>query len=230
MPDPQTPENLVPSVECAADLVLRRTEIQHESEYQYLNLWSENIYRISVDTCPVVEVPDLYLWRSILIEETWHPAIDREDGWWFGPRLHPDTKAPHLPESAKQHTIFPKGLPGGNDSLNNFPIFIPSLPAHLDALIYQMTRYQHSKPELASLALWEIKNLARYLYLELPHQQLRLLIELEEDEFIDRYLQNYNRKPFLVYRKAPGTDSELEPTRVKEWDPSSYPDWCRITQ
>jgi hypothetical protein len=133
---------------------------------------------------------------------------------------------PNLPEYAKQPTIFPTWLPRGKDPSNNIPIFIPSLPAHLDALIYQATQYRHSKPELAELASWEIRNLTRYLYLELPHQQLRLLIEIEEDDFIDHYLQNYKRKPVFVYRRVPGTDSEFESTRVKEWDPSSYPDWC----
>lgn len=110
-PGPQIPGEPFPSVECDADLVLRRTEIKHESEYQYLNLWSETMYRISVDNCSVVEVLDVYPWHHILVEEKWHPDIDREDGWWFGPRLHPDTKVPNLPERVKPHIIFSKRLP-----------------------------------------------------------------------------------------------------------------------
>jgi hypothetical protein len=112
-PGPQIPGQSFPSLECDADLVLRRTETKHESEYQYLNLWSETTYHVSVDDCPVVEVPDVYPWHHILVEEKWHPAIDREDGWWFGPRLRPDTRVPNLRERATPHTIFSKGLPRG---------------------------------------------------------------------------------------------------------------------
>lgn len=114
--------------------MLQKTKVEHESEYQYLSLWSETTYRISVDDCPIVEVPDVYPWHHILVEEKWHPALDRENGWWFGPRLHPDTKVPNLPERATQHTIFSEGLPRGKGPSNNYPIFVPSLPMYLDAL------------------------------------------------------------------------------------------------
>jgi hypothetical protein len=70
------------------------------------------------------------------------------------------------------------------------------------------------------LASWIIRNLTRYLYLELPHQQLPLLIELEEDEYMEEYLRDYKRKPRFVYREGRGT-------QVQEWDPTSYPDWCK---
>lgn len=224
-PGPHIPGKPIPSVECDADRVLRRTEIKHGSEYQYLNLWSEIVYRINVDTCPVVEVPDVYPWHHVLVEAKWHPAIEREDEWWFGPRLCPDTKLPNLPERATLNTIFSKGLPRGKGASNKCSVLVPSLPVYLDALIYQVTHYKQSKPGLASIASWQIRNLTRYLYLELPHQQLPLLIELEEYGFMEDYLQGYKRKPFYVYRRLPG--SNLESIQVKEWDPNSYPDWCK---
>ncbi|KAF1358126.1 hypothetical protein EJ07DRAFT_157130 [Lizonia empirigonia] len=95
-PDPEIPGNVFPSLKCDADLVLRRIETKHESEYQHLSLWSETTYHVSVDDCPFVEVPDVYPWHHILVEEKWHPAVSRKDGWWFGPRLHPDAKIPNL--------------------------------------------------------------------------------------------------------------------------------------
>jgi hypothetical protein len=223
-PGPHLVETIFPSVECDADVVLRRTEVRNECEYEYLCLWLETTYRLSVDTCPVVEVPDVYSWHHVLMEETWHPAIGREDGWWVGPRLHPDTKVPNLPERAIQPSLFHEGWPRGISSTKHFPVHIPSLPAYLDALIYHVTRYKISKPGLASIASWQIRNLTRYLYLELPRQQLPLLMELEEDQFMEEYLRNYKRKPFFVYRAVGG--NELEATRVKEWDPASYPEWC----
>ena len=69
---------------------------------------------------------------------------------------------------------------------------------------YHVTQYKHSKPGLASIASWQIRNLTRYLYLELPHQQLPLLIELEEHEFMHDYLQSDKRKPFFCLSESAG--------------------------
>jgi hypothetical protein len=53
---------------------------------------------------------------------------------------------------------------------------------------------------------------------------LQRLIELEEDEFLEEYHWNYERKPIFVYTAVCG--NELEATRVKEWNLTSYPEWC----
>jgi hypothetical protein len=207
--------------ESVADIFLERTKIEDDNEYAYLCLWSETTYHINVDECPFFEVPDFYPWYKILIEEKWHPAIGREDGWWYGPRLSSETKLLGLPERAVAAWTFSERLPRGKSPSNDYPILVPSLPAYLDALIFHATRYRQSKPNFALLASWIIRNLTRYLYLELPHQQLPLLIELEEDEYMEEYLQDYKRKPCFVYREGRGT-------RVQEWDPTSYPDWCKV--
>jgi hypothetical protein len=115
---------------------------------------------------------------------------------------------------------FSAHLPRGKSPSNAHPILVPSLPAYLDALVFHETHYKKSKPGFKLLASWIMRNLTRYLYLELPHQQLPLLMELEEDEYMEEYLRGYKRKPFFVYRGGLGT-------RVREWDPDSYPDWCK---
>jgi hypothetical protein len=206
--------------ESEADMFLQRTKIEDDNEYEYLCLWSETTYHINVDDCPFIEVPDFYPWYHVLIEEKWHPAIGREDGWWYGPRLSSETKLLGLPERTVAAKTFSEQLPRGKSPSNDHPILVPSLPAYLDALIFHATRYKQSKQEFALLASRIIRNLTRYLYLELPHQQLPLLMELEEDEYMEEYLWNYKRKPFFVYREGLGT-------RVQEWDPTSYPDWCK---
>jgi hypothetical protein len=142
-PGPHTPWESFPPTKRDADLLLRRTDVEQNSEYQFLSLWSETAYRITVDECPTVEVPDVYPWQYILVKEKWHPAVDRENGWWFGPRLHPDTAIKNLPERATPSTIFLIGLPRGKGPSSNHPILVPSLPTYLDALIYHKTQYQH---------------------------------------------------------------------------------------
>jgi hypothetical protein len=148
-PDAPPPWEICPPTERDADFVLRRIDIIHDSEYHSLSLWTETTCHISVDDRPTVEVPVVYPWQQILVEEQWHPAINRDDGWWYGPRLHPDSKLPNLPERAKPPTLFSKGLPRGKSATHDQPVSIPSLPTYLDALIYHITRYhQYSKPGL----------------------------------------------------------------------------------
>ena len=224
-PGPQTPNEPYPCDTCDADLVLRRTDVEDENEYHYLSLWSETTYRIKVDECQLIEVPDMYPWQKILVEEKWHPALHREDGWWFGPRLHPASKAAaNLPEHTKAPTLFSETLPRGKSLSSKHAVYVPSLPTYLDALIYHRNQYKHSKPGLTLTSGCQIDNLTRYLYLELPCQQLPLLIELEEDKYMEGYLRTHKRKPRFVYRRTP--EGQFEATRVKEWDPTSYPDWC----
>ncbi|KAH7555232.1 hypothetical protein BM1_06855 [Bipolaris maydis] len=229
-PSPPMPREPFPCSdrESDADFVLRRIDAEDESEYRHLILWSESTYHVSVDDCPLIEVPDVYPWNHVLIEERWHPAIGQENRWWFGPRLHPDTKVRNLPERATPPTLFPKGAPRGKSPTNTHSVYILSIPAYMDTLVYHMIHYKLSKPGLATLASLQIANLTRYLYLELPHQQLPLLIELEEDEFMEEYLRNYQRKPFFVFREA--HSGGLESARVKEWDADSYPSWCRTIE
>jgi hypothetical protein len=181
-----------------SDFELELTKIEDENEYAHLCLWSGSTYHINLDDCPFIEVPDFYPWYKCLIEEKWHPCLgtDREDGWWYGPRLVASTKQPNLPEQAVAPPTFHPKLPRGKSPSNPHPIFIPSLPAYMDALVYHTTHYRKSKEELALDATWIVGNLVRYLYLELPHQQLLLLMEMEEDGYIEEYLKDYKRKPF----------------------------------
>jgi len=209
-----------------ADFSLERTKIKDENEYAYLCLWSESTYHINVDDCPFIEVPNLYPWYNVLIEEKWHPCLgtNREDGWWYGPQLIASTKQPNVPEQAVALRTFHPRLPRGKSPSNPHPILVPTLPAYMDALVYHTTRYRPSKEGLALHSAWIVENLVRYLYLELPHQQLPLLMEMEKDEYMEEYFKDYKRKPFFVYGIVEGV---FKSKQVRLWDPSSYPEWCR---
>jgi hypothetical protein len=41
---------------------------------------------------------------------------------------------------------------------------------------------------------------------------------------MENYLKKYVRKPVFVYRTT--SREEFKATRVKKWDPASYPEWC----
>jgi hypothetical protein len=209
---------------CDADIVLRRTHIEDNNEFPYLALWSEITYHMDVDRCAAIEVPDVYCWQPILVEESWHPAMNRPNGWWYGPRVHPDTKVLNSTGSAHPNAIFFSNHPRGKSSSNPHTVFVPGLTSYLDSLIHHVTNYKISKPGLWALSSWQLRNLTRYLYLELDHQKLPLLIELEESEFMEGYLNRFVRKPKFVYRRD--ENGEFEATKVREWDPESYPEWC----
>jgi hypothetical protein len=223
-PEPEASHGHDPIDKCDSDLVLRRLQIGNDNEFAYLALWSEESYHINVHECATIKIPDVYSWQPILVEESWHPAMHRDNGWWYGPRVHPDTEVPNAPLSAHPKAIFFPGLPRAKSATHPHSILIPALPNYIDALIYHMTRYKTSKPGLWALSAWQLRNLTRYLYLELDHQQLPLLIQLEEYEFMEGYLKRFVRKPRFVYRVD--ERGSFGATRVREWDPESYPEWC----
>jgi hypothetical protein len=186
------------SIHRDADVLLQTTANPLHWEYSHLRLYSESSYRLSVDTSPLIHVPDVYPWKTMLIEEDWHPANNRTDDYWYGPHVHPTSKL-NYPEGAALPTAFPPGLPRGISPIKTNGVYIPTLSRYLDSLIYHKTQYRDTKRGLSMQATWLIENLVRYLFLELSHQRLPLLAELKEGEYMDAYLERYIRKPFYVY-------------------------------
>lgn len=190
-----------------ADMVLERTH--HETlQIYYLRFWSEETYRINIDSCLLIEVPDVYAWRPYLIEEEYHPAISRKDGWWFGPDIRPKPT----------DCIFPT-LPHGKPLGSSEQIFIPSIPTFIQAMWSQQLDYAKSKPELARYASWFIRNLTRYLYLEVSPRRHAIVFQLDEpyDAMMEEYVAKYTRKPRIV------SVSPEKAVQVQEWDPTTYP-------
>ncbi|KAF2442007.1 hypothetical protein P171DRAFT_327385, partial [Karstenula rhodostoma CBS 690.94] len=213
-----------------AEVILRKTTVDHDSMYtgfelNMLCLWSEATYRIQVDDCPTIEVPDFHCANNVLMEEKWHPATERTNVSWYGPCPYENSTIQNIPEWRTRQPLFTKGYPRGKSPSHNTPIFVPSLPNYLDALIYHVTHYKESRRGLSSESSWQIRNLTRYLYLELSHQQLPLLIELEEYEFMEEYLRAFVRKPRFVYNNVPGLG--FVATRIREWDLPISPDSSR---
>jgi hypothetical protein len=199
---------------CDADAVLRSVDFQ--GGFEYLRLWSEDTYRINIDQGSFVEVPTLHAWNCLLVEEEHHPAIQRDDSWWYGPYI--------LSKADDRHPIcIPDLLPPAKGLTNSSPIFIPRIPSYLDALVHHKTLYKDSKPGLSSIADWQIRNLTRYLYLELSHQKNAILfqVEAETEDYLQPYLERYKRKPRYHLTK------EKEMILVKEWDPKTYPEDVR---
>lgn len=90
--------------------------------FHYFRLWSEALYKLSID-CTRIEVPDVLNNRRVLLEEEYY----RDPYKRFGPpRLssQPRLLLPRLQTQAKILRI-------------NIPIFIPAIEDHLNALLNQ---------------------------------------------------------------------------------------------
>ncbi|ODH45859.1 hypothetical protein GX48_08058 [Paracoccidioides brasiliensis] len=126
----------------------------------HISLWPEKIYSLSVDNGPKIQVPNVVTrWDCVLMEELFDPRLD-----------HPITKTAL---EARSNRIIPERLAQRN---NKSPIFIPTIPQMIDALLDQ-DRYRHDHVRdsnfniLASQPAEHIMGFVRSLYLEHPAQQ-----------------------------------------------------------
>ncbi|OBT77207.1 hypothetical protein VF21_04026 [Pseudogymnoascus sp. 05NY08] len=194
-----------------ADIVLKWIGIEAIG-FGYMAIWTDETFHIDVDDCELVEVPELHAWSPFLVEKEFHPSLHREDDWFYGPKT--------LDDAGDDYRIFSTIFHRAKGARNTTPINVLSIPAYLDVLVYQKTHYETSKPELASIADWQIRNLTRYLYLELPHQREPLLfkVEAETENFLLPYLAKWKRKPHYVSTRSGRV------VLANIWDPASYPE------
>lgn len=190
---------------CDADQALQQTVDSTQNwPFNYLRLWSEQTFHFKVDGAMLLPIPALFHGQPLLAETDFHPTSNRTDGWNFGPAKLSNMNTAH-------YTVCKA------DDRN---LFIPTIPSYLDALVYHKTRYTNTKPSLAFISQWQIRNLTRYLYLELPQLRNHILFEVEgsTERFLEKYFNNYKRKPFYVLSK------EGELVLVERHRPESYPE------
>lgn len=154
-----------------------------DDEPCFLSLWTESDYHLSVDGGTMIEVPDCRAHNDVLIQKEFHP--DREK-LRYGPRLLTSKGIQFVSSrparSGKQMT----------------PIFIPTIPALLDALLDQARYLKENFPDHSSCyrPLIHVGNMIRYLHLEEPHQKEALLpkLALRNQDYIIERLRRYKRK------------------------------------
>lgn len=165
-------------------LPLLKRVCHEEGEAWFLSLWSETDYHLSVDGVPIIEVPDARAYNTVLAQEEFHPDRERRR---YGPFLLGTEKAmpfvsPRPARTAKQKT----------------PIFIPTIPAFLDALLDQARSLQKCSAELSYSwrPLIHVDHMVRYLYLEEEYQRKALLpqLALRNHAQIVQRLRRYKRK------------------------------------
>ena len=119
--------------------------------FRYLRIWPDTLYNLSVD-CPKIEVPDVQAKDSLLLEEEYY----RDPHQRFGPpraSLCPERLLPCLQIRAK--FLRP-----------DIPIFIPTIEAHLNALLTQLKLEKETKLKNGNFPGRHITLFIRYLYLD----------------------------------------------------------------
>ncbi|OAX81154.1 hypothetical protein ACJ72_04504 [Emergomyces africanus] len=178
----------------------------------HISLWPEKLYFLAVDG-PKVQVPNVVVsWDCVLMEEHFDPGIG-----------YPITKTAL---EARKTRILPRQLAQHE---NTSPIFIPTIPRVIDALLDQ-DRYRHdhargsglssdknktsstagenNNPDniLANRPAEHITSFVECLYLERPEQQAKLLPHISAHNLstMEARLARFRRRPTIVLDNLTG--------------------------
>jgi len=159
-------------------------------DHWYISLCSEDTYDLTVDT-KKIQVLHPVNFDSVLVESEFHPnPTDRSpDPWISRPYLMTDKNIPFI------------WAAGG---VVSFPVFIPTLPEFIDSCLSCMGG-QNSKS--SGIARRDMDYLARYLLLDLPHQQDKLLSKVKNTKqlaefFMGRQQRQERRMKMVMERQA----------------------------
>lgn len=152
-----------------------------------ISLWTEEIYCLSVDG-KVVEVPDLNVRNSVLIEDHFNP----------GPESRTYTRQALTDKGLS--CLPPQSIQTGKHRTR---IFVPSISRIIDACLDEV-RYRIVHPETFGLStnrpVYHLRNFIRYLFLEHEKQQGKLLRELQQHNQAGMkfHIARFNRKPLVT--------------------------------
>jgi hypothetical protein len=159
-----------------------------------------------------IEVPEPHAWNVVLMEErfdlpSWAQAVSIS----YTTRITDGVK------------ILPPILAQSVQSANmKYPIYIPTIPRILDALLdqarYRVIYAENFPGKLGSRLGYHLRNFVRYLHLEKPQQQERMLPELAERnrEEMKAIMNKFKRKPLVTL--ASFQNKELDKPVTKDYN------------
>lgn len=140
-----------------------------------------------------VQVPETHAWNVVLMEE----RFDLHPSWAMAGSIG------YTKRMADGVVILTETRSQSADKKD--PIYIPSIPRMIDAMLDQ-ARYRVTHPEEFSNLIrgnrprYHLRNFTRYLHLEKPTQRERVLPELAERnrEEMEVLVDKFKRKPLLT--------------------------------
>lgn len=164
--------------------------------FQYLRLWPEHLYHISIADCTKLENPDLIPRMCVLKEEEYY----RDPHNRFGPRRL------SVLEARSEQILLPASSRCRLRS-RNIAIYIPSIQDHLNALLYQRREEYTTGRRCGNAPEWHINNFIRYHVWDWPPASGWLLNEkVREDNRKDirSMLKRFVRKRYVRHDKVLG--------------------------
>jgi|SRR5579862_3613784 len=131
----------------------------------------------------MVEVPGLVAWNNNLMEDRFDPAVADVASVSYKSKL------------AAGRRLLPKTLAQSPEP--NYPVYVPSVPRLIDALLDQVRHRQTNIETYNYLSIsYPLTNLICYLHLEKPRQRERLIPELPKRNRADMEtrMNKYKRK------------------------------------
>ena len=139
-----------------------------------------------------IQVPEIHAWNVVLMEE----RFDIDSSWANAASISFTTK------TANGVKIVPTIRSQSSDM--DYPIYIPSIPCMLDAMLDQ-SHYRVTHPEeypsvIENRARYHLSNFIRYLHLEKLVQREKVLPELAERNRGEMkvLLDKFKRKPLVT--------------------------------
>jgi len=167
----------------------------------FICLCDEDSYCLTVDT-QKIQVPHVVNYNSALVESEFHPnSLDR---------------------SVRPHLITDENIKFVGDLPLTFPVFIPTIPQFLDSCLNRIWGKGSRDDEYCALPQVDMDNLARYLVLDSPSQQDKLLSHVTNPKQLAEY--------FAERRRVQGKRTEkITKRRAKHQVDGTMPPGARLS-
>lgn len=163
---------------------------ENNISYNCISLWSERVYMLKVGG-QKIQVPDTHAWNTVMIES----RFDLHTSWARTPSISYSARI------ADGVTFLPPIF--SQSALMDYPIYIPTIPRMLDALLdqarHRLTNAESFPEKQGNRPMNHLNTCVRYLHLEKPLQRERVLPELAERnrESMEAIMNKFQRKPLL---------------------------------
>lgn len=183
-----------------------------DPQFEYIRLWPEELYHLFVG-CHKIEVSDVYVRDSVLLEEEYYRDPCRR----FGPPLLRYFEERNLrlllPIQARAKIM-----------RRDIPIFIPTIEDHLNALLDQRREQIRTNLDNGGAPEWQVRNFIRCLFLDWkPARNWILSTKVKERnrELMAERIDKYRRKPLL---KPVRTMAEIKVLSYMPWERPIMPE------
>ena len=149
-------------------------------DHWYICLCTEDTYKLMVDT-KKIQVPHPISLNAGLVESEFHPnPTDRR-------------VRPFLTTDKNIKFVWAEPV--------TFPVFIPTIPEYLDSCLSCTGGRSHMDDESCTIPECDLDYLSRYLALDLPHQQEKLLPKVHQAKLLEDYFVNRQRRQEVRMKK-----------------------------